>query len=215
MLFHLMKKDFILAKKYWIVMIIFAIVFPVYINFNPDIPMKGFLSFFLSTLYIQYLMFNAVSMIEYKYKGSMLLCTTPYTRKAMVMSKYLFILTLFAGCYLINTSLSLILPNIIDRLELFQVGLSFFISTLVFGVVIPVQYYFGYEKSKYIFMIIIFILPFISPLVIKSIQTNQNGFPTLFPLSPIVFGFVLSLFILLIGWLSIYLSIKIYSKQNL
>lgn len=215
MLFHLVKKDFILAKKYWLIMIIFAIVFPLYINFKPGVPMKEFIAFFLVTLFIQFIMFNTVSLIEYKYKGSILLCTTPYTRKAIVLSKYIFLLIIFAGCYILNTLLSLIFPKIVDGLNVFEIGISFLIVTLIFGVVIPMQYYFGYEKSKYIFSLIIFLSPFLSSFIIKSLQSNSISVSTMFPLSPILQICFLGLSAVLIGWFSFHLSLKIYSKQNL
>lgn len=75
MLFHLVKKDFLLAKKHLAFMLGVAFVLPVFIS--SKLPVSGsFLAFFISWLYFVYLLFNTVSMIEYKYKGAALLCAT-------------------------------------------------------------------------------------------------------------------------------------------
>ena len=82
MLLRLVKKDFQLAKKYWIIMLIAAIVLPVFIHTKiPNISGAEFLSFFLSTLYIVFLLFSTVSLMEDKYRGgSVSLCNSLYEK---------------------------------------------------------------------------------------------------------------------------------------
>ncbi|WP_232697619.1 ABC-2 transporter permease [Brevibacillus daliensis] len=214
-MYHLVKKDFLLAKKYWFIMLIAAFVLPIFINIKVDFMPRGFLAFFLSTLFIQYLLFNSVSMIEYKYKGHALLCATPYTRRAMVRAKYLFILAIFVGCYISYCLLAIFIPTKIEMLSLSDVGVSILIVAVIFGIIIPVQYRFGYEKSKYIFMFIIFLFPFVFPMMIESMQAHQIGLQDLLPFSQIVQDFFLGILALLISWMSMGLSTRIYSKQNL
>ena len=90
MLLHLVKKDFLLSKKYWIVLLVAAILLPVFIQ-TKLVSGGEFLSFSLSTLYIVFLLFSTVSMMEDKYKGAALLCTTPYTRNALVKLYWLWL----------------------------------------------------------------------------------------------------------------------------
>lgn len=215
MLYHLVKKDFLLAKKHLLIMLIIAVVMPVFIVFRVDFIRGGFFPFFLSTLYVQYLLFNSVSMLEYKYKGSAILCATPYTRKALVKSKYLFMITIFVCCYMIYTITALLTAGRVETLSIAEFGLSFFILSIIFGTLIPVQYHFGYEKSKYAFMIFVFITPFVFPAIIKSFQTNNIGFQESLPVPQMVQNWFPCLLALVIGFISMNVSVHIYSKKNL
>ncbi|WP_213527941.1 ABC-2 transporter permease [Paenibacillus sp. J31TS4] len=214
MLIPLLKKDFLLAKKYWVIMMIAAIVFPVFIQ-TKLILGEVFLSFFLSTLYIVFLLFSTVSMVEEKYRGAALLCTTPYTRKALVKSKYLFIISIFVGCYIFYTLTVLLSPIKIGMLDLYDIGRTFLIITAVFGIAIPVQYRFGYEKTRYIFFFFIFVTPFILPNIMKLLQNNESTVRDLISFPGPILGLLLVGAALVIGGISLNLSIQIYSKKDL
>jgi len=213
MLIHLVKKDFLLVKKYWIVMLIAAIVLPIFIQ-TKLISGEKFLSFFLSMLYIAFLMFSTVSIMEDKYKGAALLCATPFTRNALVKSKYLFILSLFIGCYILYTLAAVFSPFKIGMLSLYDIGRTFFIITVIFGVIIPVQYRFGYEKSRYILFIITFLTPFVLPNIMKALQNSATESISL-PFSLSVVGLLLGVLAFVVGGISLRISIQIYTSKNL
>ncbi|MEJ8545301.1 ABC-2 transporter permease [Brevibacillus borstelensis] len=216
MVFHLVKKDFLLAKKYWIVMLVAAFVLPIFIHTRVDFITGGFLGFFISTLFIQYLLFNTVSMIEYKCKGAALLCATPYTRRAMVRAKYVFILAIFAGCYMLYSLSALAIPALAESLSASEVGLAVLILAVFFGTMIPVQYRYGYEKSKHIFMFILFLFPFVFPVMLKSMmQANRFELHDVIPLPQTVQGLFFGVLALLILGISMELSVRIYAKQSL
>ncbi|GAA3412557.1 ABC-2 transporter permease [Paenibacillus hodogayensis] len=215
MMMHLVKKDFLLAKKYWIVMLIASVALPVFIHIKLGFMAQGFLTFFLSTLYILYLLFSTVSMIEYKYRGSTFLCATPYTRQKIVKSKYYFALTIFIGCYMLYTVTAFVAPVQMDVLGPADIGWSFLIITVIFGAIIPVQFYFGYEKSKYIFMFFVFLMPFVFPTVLKSFQASGAGLAVTLPGYPLVQDALLALLALLIGRISMEVSVRIYANKNL
>ncbi|MBG9791829.1 hypothetical protein ABD76_04665 [Paenibacillus dendritiformis] len=214
MLLHLVKKDFLLAKKHLAFMLAVAFVLPVFIS--SKLPVAGsFLAFFISWLYFVYLLFNTVSMMEYKYKGAALLCATPYTRQALVKAKYLFIGILFAACFLIYTIAALILPSNLELLSAASFAGSFLLFSLIFGILLPFQYHFGYEKSKYVFMIFVFLTPFVSPVIVRAAHDSRFSLGLNLPLPPAVQAWLPALLGLLIGWMSMRLSLAIYSRQNL
>ncbi|MCP1312665.1 ABC-2 transporter permease [Paenibacillus tyrfis] len=215
MLFHLVKKDFLLAKKYWIIMLLAAMVLPVFMHTKLDFIAGEFLPFFLSTLYIVFLLYSTVSMMEYKYKGSSLLCATPYTRKTIVMSKYFFVVAIFIGCCSLYTIAALISPVKVGLLDLSEVGRTFLLLSIIFGVMIPVQYRFGYEKSRYIFFFLIFLTPFVLPNIMKLLQQNGAVFPASLPFSLFVLDVLFVLLAFVIGGISMVLSIRIFSNKNL
>ncbi|ASS91256.1 hypothetical protein AP3564_14450 [Aeribacillus pallidus] len=54
MLLHLVKKDLILAKKYLLVMLIFAIVAPIFNNSKLGLSNGSFISFLTTVLFVEY-----------------------------------------------------------------------------------------------------------------------------------------------------------------
>jgi len=216
MLLNLVKKDSLLVKKYLILMFIAAIALPVFIKMKTGfLTDGGVLAFFLSTLFIQFLIFNSVSMIEYKYKGSALLCATPYRRNALVLSKYLFLFLIFIGCCILYTATALLIPKQLDLLSFSDLGSSFLILSVIFSVMIPVQYRFGFEKAKFIFFFSIFITPFIAPVIVEYVQSHNIRFQMVPPTSPIIQPLLSVLLALAIGAGSVLTSVRIYEKQNL
>lgn len=215
MLISLVKKDFILSKKYFLLLVAVAVVAPIFISSKINFGGKGFLSFLITVLYVEYILFGTVSTIEDKYKGASLLCTTPYTRSALVKAKYLFILIVFICSYVIYTITTYLAPIGMERLTLSVVGLSFFITTIYFAIVMPLQYKFGYEKTRYISFGIIFLTPFIIPNIGKWIQSKNINFDIVESLPQVVQNLAPIVIALIIGLVSMYMSIRIYSKKDL
>ncbi|MEK5445167.1 ABC-2 transporter permease [Fredinandcohnia sp. FSL W7-1320] len=216
MLFHLVKKDFILAKKYLLFMLIFAVIGPIFIYSKLGFDNGSFTSFLITVLFTEYILFNMVSMQEDKYRGSALLCTTPHTRNGVIKAKYLFILVIFIGCFLLfNLAVAIGFSTGLARLNIYSIGIALLIISVFFGILIPIQTKFGYEKTKYIFFILIFLTPFILPTIIEWYQSMNFNINFQLPLPQTVMvwvPFVISIFIILI---SMIISIQIFSKKNL
>jgi ABC-2 type transport system permease protein len=215
MLYHLVKKDFLLVKKYLIMMCAAEFGFSVFLSNQISHLVGGFLIFFLTTLIVQYALFNSVSLVEYKYKGSALLCATPYTRSSLVHAKYLFNLAVFICCCILYTIAAFLFPSMVVMLNISTFGLSLLIITVVFGVIIPVQYQFGYEKTKFIFLVLIFVTPFVLPAIIKTLQANHVSPQISLPIPHILQELLPVLLAIIIGVISMFISVKIYSKKDL
>lgn len=212
MLLNLVKKDLLLTKKYLIFMLIFAFAAPIFISTKLDFDEAGFIGLLITVLFTEYVLFNSISMLEDKSKGAALLCTTPYKRNGVIKAKYLLILFIFMCC-LILFGLSTYLgffPDI-PKLNMANIGTIMLIVSIYFGILIPVQVKFGYEKTKYIGFLIVFLTPFVLPQIIKSYVSSNISFSisqnTLTWL-PFILSFI-------VGYLSMQVSIKIYSKKDL
>lgn len=216
MLLHLVKKDFILAKRYIIFMIIFAAIGPVFIYTRLGINDGSFTSFLITVLFTEYILNNTVSLQEDKYKGAALLCTTPHSRNGVIKAKYLFILVIFTGSFLLYNLSAAIASNVgLTKLSIYNTGTALLIIAIFFGILIPVETKFGYEKTKYIFFIIIFLTPFLLPAMIDWYQsTGVNLHINIAIPQPIKEWLPFGLAILL-GWFSMLISIRIYSMKNL
>jgi hypothetical protein len=215
MLFNLVKKDFILAKKYWLLMLAFAIGAPIYVETQTHTMSGGLLGFLVTVLLSEYMIFNSVSMAEDKYKGSALLSATPYTRKTLIKAKYLFILGIFVGCYILYTITAFLLPSYMVTLNLLSLGISFLIVAIYYGFIVPLQYRFGYEKVRYISFFAIFIVPFLFPYIWIWFQSRNIDWQTIFLFPSVIQELLLFLLALLIGLISMLVTIRIYSQKDL
>jgi len=213
MLFNLVRKDFILIKKYWVVLIITAIGGPIFVTASVKLSSAGFLGFFIAALYNEHFLFATVAVAEEKYKGSALLCTTPYTRKALVKAKYISILVIFICTYIVYTFTAFVVPMGIEQLNIFTFGLSLLIITIFWGFIIPAQYKFGYEKTKYISVFIIFISIAVVPNILKWLNSKDISLQISIP--QIIQNLVPYFLALIIGFISMSISIYIYSRKDL
>jgi hypothetical protein len=210
MLINLVKKDLLLAKKYLIIMFIFAIAAPIYVQLNSG---GGLASFFVTVIMVQYMLVNTVSFAEDKSKGSVLLCTTPYTRDYLVKARYLFILLVFACCYIIYTLTAFISPIHLEMLGIHALGISFLATAICFGLMLPFQYRFGYKTTRYIFFFIIFISLFTFPALAKSVHINTI-FQITVPFSQGIQDILPWIIALVIGYISMLVSLHIYSHKD-
>ena len=214
MLFNLVRKDYILAKKYLLLVLVFAVGAPIFISLRTKVQGIGMLSFIMTVLMIQYMLYATIATEEDKYKGAALLCATSYTRSNLVESKYIFLLINFAiNCtaYIISSYL----VNGMEKLSMIDVGVSLLIFCIFFGISIPLQYKFGFEKVRYIFVTIIFVGPFIAPSILKYAEAHNINFNVLSGLSYSVQNMILYGFAAAIIYVSLIVSSHIYLNKNL
>ena len=95
MLFALLKKDFLIVKKYVLIMlVVIALIPPVMRWRTPEF--TGVFGFILSVIFGVFMLLQYVSLKEYQFpKAATLLCATPFSRKAIVSSKIHFFAWLY------------------------------------------------------------------------------------------------------------------------
>ncbi len=211
MLFHLLKKDVLIVKKYVLIMLAAAVLIPPFMLWRAP-QYTGVLGFMLSVIFCVFMLLQYVSLKEYQFpKAATLLCATPYPRKMIVLSKYIFCMVTYVACCLIYGIETLIIPELGScNIKLFV--LMLFITCIFIGVYLPVQYKLGYEKTKFAFAVVIMASPFILPQLMKMENVNLDFLSLLSPL--LAYGGItlLSLGILIV---SITLSISFYSSVDL
>ena len=157
--------------------------------------------------------FLPVSVAEEKYKGYTLLCATPYTRNTLVKAKYLFCFVIFIFTYIIYIITASVVPLGIDKVNVFTLGLSLLFITIIWGIIIPAQYQFGYEKTKYTSIIIIFISIFAVPNIVKRLNFENIRIHVSLP--GVIQNLLPYFLVLLIVFISMTVSLNIYSKKDL
>ena len=112
MLFHLIRKDIIIVKKYVLIMVIAAIAIPPFMLWRAP-EYTGVLGFILSIMFSVFMLLQYVSLKEYQFpKAATLLCSTPFSRKMMVLSKYIFCIAMYMTCCIIFGIETLFIPGL-------------------------------------------------------------------------------------------------------
>lgn len=212
MLFHLIKKDFMIVKKYVLIMLAVAFLIPLFVLWQaPQIP--GSMAFVLSVIFSLFMLLQYVSMKEYQYpKAAVLLCATPYPRNKLVQSKYGFCLMIYIACCVIYWIETLLIPAL-GKLSLEFVLMVFFCISILIGTYLPVQFKLGYEKTKFAFMVVIMASPFLLPQLAKldvGVATNTiNSIP------PMLLNLIIVLVSIFVLIVSAFVSAKIYDETDL
>ena len=211
MLFHLVKKEFLIVKKYVLIMLIAAILIPPVMRWRTP-EFAGTFGFILSVIFSIFMLLQYVSLKEYQFpKAAMLLCATPFSRSIMVLSKYIFCIVIYVACCIIFGIETLLIPGLgTSGMELFI--LMFFVTSVFIGIYLPIQYKLGYEKTKFAFAVIIIASPFILPMLMRMDTVNLDFFVSI-PVYIVYGGVFAGGFIILA--LSSMLSIKIYNETDL
>ena len=212
MLLQLVKKDFLIVKKYVLLMIAVCVVFPLFLIWR-SLEYAGILGFVLITIFSIFMLLQYVSLKETQYpKASTLLCALPFSRKDIVLSKYIFCILIYFACSLIFGLETLLFPqrrNVGYELP----ALSFLAISVVLGIYLPVQYKLGYEKTKMFFVVLIMASPF---LFAKSLEIETNFIAEFLsernPIALLAACLIISMVILII---SSVISTGIYKKADL
>lgn len=210
MLLQLVKKDFLIVKKYVLLMAAVCILFPVFLLWRmPEF--AGIFGFVLVTVFSILILLQYVSLKETQYpKASTLLCALPFSRKNIVLSRYIFCIVIYFACCLIFGIEALLFPtlqNVGCRVPI----VLFLLVSLCLSIYLPIQYKVGYEKTKLFFTVLIMATPVgIAQLMKKRINLD---FLSNIPPALLLLGSLIISALLLI--MSSILSIKIYSKTEL
>jgi hypothetical protein len=212
MLLNLVKKDFLLIKKNAIIMMFAGIAVILYLLWR-DPELSGFPAFFLLTLYTEIILCQSVSVVEAKYpKASALLCAAPYSRGVFVKAKYVFTLFIFAYCFIAYSLVALLVPKA-GSPDLAATLAAFLLIMLVCGIYMPLEFKFGYEKTRFAFIIILFGVSFGMPMFYGAHINLDLRWLAAIPAA--VQCLVLGLAGVAVLFLSMNASIRIFSKKEL
>lgn len=214
-MFNLLKKDFMIIKNFWPFLVIFSIVGPIFITYQIRGFDSSFISFIITIIFLEFILYGSVSRLEEKDKGCILLTTMPYSRLDIVKSKYLFVGSIFIIAYVLYTLAVLISPIKMNFLSINSIVISFLVISICFGISIPIQYKYGTEETKYISSCLVFLSPFVLTDIVKWIQSKNIDLDIINRAPDLVKHFIIAILTLSILKISIKISIKIYSKKDL
>lgn len=214
MLIHLVLKDFLIVKKYVLLVLLVAVAVPPFLLWrNPELAAvlgQVFAAIFGVLMPLMYL-----GEKENKYtKATLLLAATPYPRKWMVVSKYLVSLLMFCACTLIFWLETLIFPSL-GGFNAELAAVLFFIVSLFLSLYLPLYYKVGHDNTKYVFVVVIMAVPILTcaldgmPELGAALRSLMNT------LTPSVFFAGMILLSLALLAASACLSVRFYERADL
>ena len=129
----------------------------------------------------------------------------------MVISKYILFVLIFLYCTLTYGIDVLLFPSM-GKFRISYVLAVFAITSIAYSIYLPVQYWIGYEKTKFFFIIVILAASFGLPALISRGSDNILDLLKNFSLG--IEGLVLGITVIIVS-LSMMISVKIYSKKDL
>lgn len=212
----LVKRDFFLIKRYCIVLLLLEIAIPLLCVYKaPEIFEFGCAVFALTYLFTAYMAIQSISIAETKYpKVEATLCAAPYSRKQIIFGRYLFMGVLFAATVVIYGILSAIFPDM-PMISVMDALITLLIGAVFMGIMLPVQYKLGYEKMKYVYMVIIITMPVSVPFIGKFLSAHPVDFSGLLKLSAFAKGGIALVFSAFLIAASMFVSVRVYSKKEL
>lgn len=212
MLISLIKKDLMIVKSYSLGVVAIAVGLPLLLAWRQP-QMGGMVSLLMAVL-ISSVTFNlAISEKENQYpKATALISSTPYTKGSVIASKYALYFIIYLVCCIAYWFEMQLVPEI-KLVNFTQIAmLVFVVQAFGMGIFLPVQYKFGYEKTKFVCVLLFF-----SPIIIDI--TKRISFPSkLVSFTQLNSAILPAIFCgcgILIWLVSFAISNKIFSKKDL
>lgn len=213
MILQLLKKDCIIAKNYVAAVILIGVGLPVLLVWKQPQMLDVFA--LPGAVFISSVAFNlAVSEKENMYpKATALLCATPYNRGKLVEEKYLLYFLIYLYCCVVFRIEMQVIPQLAAVDFVRSVIIVFWIQVICMGIFLPIQYRFGYEKTKLLAMLLVVAGPVLmsganSVVVPATITQSFSAVPGVMYIVLWVIGGTLWLF-------SMFVSKKIFSSIDL
>ncbi len=214
MLMQLVRKDFLIVKKYVFFMMLLAVAVPLFVAWKqPEI--TGIISFVYTVVLTELIICQGVSQEESKFpKAAALLCSVPYKRSAIVKAKYVFFLLLYAYCWAVYTVMALLVPGV-GAIDLTVVLSVLLVGMILYGIYLPLYFKYGVEKTRFFFMICIFAISFGMPIFYNYFTSLHIDFSMLASIPAAVINLILLILFAVTLGVSMTISIRIYSKKEL
>ena len=212
MILQLLKKDCIIAKNYVAAVILIGVGLPVLLVWKQPQMLEVFA--LPGAVFISSVAFNlAVSEKENMYpKATALLCATPYNRGKLVEEKYLLYFLIYLYCCVVFRIEMQVIPQLAAVDFVRSAVIVFWIQVICMGIFLPIQYRFGYEKTKLFAMLLVVAGPVLmsanSVVVPVTVTQSFSAVPGVMYIVLWVIGGALWLF-------SMFVSKKIFSSIDL
>ena len=174
----------------------------------------GLAAFSMTYILALYMTVQSLAYYESKYrKAENVLNAAPYSRQAIAISRYIFSSLIYIVSLLFYVILSLAIPYL-ETITITEALIAFFIGSLMMGVLQPLTYKFGIEKTRYINMVVMVGVGVGFPYFVKAVVGGNINLDFLTSLSPVIISCLTILLSLIILVISAIISISVYKKKE-
>ncbi len=132
-------------------------------------------------IFVVYLLFSYLTAYDYKYNEHMFVPAFPVSKKKIVEARYAFTTITFLICLAVLLlvkaavlAIGIRQPTFRGLINYEQTGVLFLIFGLFFGVILPVYYKLGYQKTRW-FMFIAMIIAVVIPSILTAAVSSLNS----------------------------------------
>ncbi len=175
---------------------------------------SGLAAFSVTYILALYMTLQSLAYYESKYrKAENVLNATPYPRQAIVIARYIFLSMIYIVSLLMYILLSLAIPYL-QPLTATEALVALLIGSLLMGVLQPLTYRFGIEKTRYINMVVMIGIGIGFPYLVKAVADGTIRLGFLNSIPPLLIGTIALLLSLVILAVSALVSISVYRKKE-
>jgi ABC-2 type transport system permease protein len=200
----LILKDIYNLKRQYKVLLLLLVFYTGFSLFTGD---AGFLTGVLSLMMVM-LTITTLAYDE-RSKWEKFALTMPVSRKDLVLGKYLLGFLLSVAAFIMNLVFLTVAPTKQETEALPTAAATLGISLFFLCVILPVLFKFGVEKGRMLMMLIFFVPTGIILLLSKTeLPSISEGFMRLLP-------YLCILFMVIIAYVSVQVSLAIYRKKEM
>lgn len=210
----LIKKDILIAKKMWLVVMLLTLLIPLFIRFTGgDIAIPSGVVLSMMSILLSMMIFTSIDQEEDKYpKAKALLTTVGYSRKLQIMHRYILMAVFFLFCALVIFVESLLVTGLAP-VTFMDLSLAVFAFAFVYSLYLALTTTLGTRASQYLVMLVIFAISMGPVLIAKfEIKIDLSFFQRIHP-AVLATGF-LSAAVFVVS-LSLIISLAAYRKKDL
>jgi ABC-2 type transport system permease protein len=207
---HLIKKELTANVRYMLIGILGFIVYMFIVATTGPGP------FMICIVFCFYTISSTNLILDERYKIELLLSTLPIKRRDIVLSKFLMIIVIFVGCFVLYSLLAFVSRTLgydkVPPLNRLSASIGLMTISLFNGVTLPLAYKFGAQATRYVSFILFFGVFFLSGFIGKLDLSAVGGF--LQNLSELQLSLLIVVLAVIINVVSYMFSESIYAKKD-
>lgn len=158
----LLYKDFVVTKRYVLLLLPACAVMALFLGQSfGEVENRGSMVLMICSVYVPFCCLMDLTRKESEYHGAVALVgAAPFSRAAMVASTYLYAFIMYGLAWLIFAVEALFVPALRGVSPLAAAAVFFVLCVLV-GILLPLNYRFGFDRTRLIYVGVILVTPFL------------------------------------------------------
>lgn len=220
MIANLVRKDFILVKKFSLAYLGITVLVPLLMMIpmknTAPIPEIGAFVFLYMVIVTELSFMTAVATEEEKSpKAATLLFAAPYPRKSYVIAKYICYLICYGGCFAVYSIIAAVYPGF-DLLNISAALAVFLVGAVLYGIYITVVIKYGATRARLVIFITILFISLGPTLVTQVFRPDVKLILSLMQNIPgMMISIILGIACVGVFLVSMIISIRIFAKKEL